>query len=77
GMWQYSSKGKVNGISGNVDMNTCYVNYPTVIKNAGLNGYQKDYKPVMQTFTVNASQGDIKKFIALAEELQIKGYEVK
>lgn len=24
-MWQYSSKGKVNGISGNVDMNTLYV----------------------------------------------------
>lgn len=26
-MWQYSSKGKVNGISGNVDMNWCYVDY--------------------------------------------------
>lgn len=77
GMWQYSSSGSVNGISGRVDMNTCYKDYPTVIKNAGLNGYQKNYKPVMQTFTVNASQGDIKKFIALAEELQIKGYEVK
>lgn len=27
GMWQYSSKGRVNGISGNVDMNECYVEY--------------------------------------------------
>ena len=26
-MWQYSSTGKVNGISGNVDMNWCYVEY--------------------------------------------------
>lgn len=26
-MWQYSSKGKVSGISGNVDMNICYLNY--------------------------------------------------
>ena len=39
GMWQYSSTGKVNGISGNVDMNWCYVDYPTAIKKAGLNGY--------------------------------------
>ncbi len=26
-MWQYSSKGKVSGISGNVDMNISYMNY--------------------------------------------------
>ena len=26
-LWQYSSKGKVNGISGNVDMDYCYKNY--------------------------------------------------
>lgn len=26
-MWQYSSKGKVSGISGNVDMNISYLNY--------------------------------------------------
>ncbi|MDE6389701.1 MAG: Ig-like domain-containing protein, partial [Lachnospiraceae bacterium] len=26
-MWQYSSKGKVSGISGNVDMNVSYMNY--------------------------------------------------
>ena len=31
-MWQYTSSGKVNGISGNVDMNYCYVDYPTKIK---------------------------------------------
>lgn len=27
GMWQYSSKGKVSGIKGNVDMDRCYVEY--------------------------------------------------
>jgi GH25 family lysozyme M1 (1,4-beta-N-acetylmuramidase) len=26
-MWQYTSKGKISGIEGNVDMNICYVNY--------------------------------------------------
>ena len=42
GMWQYSSKGRVNGIKGNVDMNYCYVDYPTLIKEAGKNGYKAD-----------------------------------
>lgn len=41
GMWQYSDKGKVNGIGTNVDMDICYVDYPTVIKAAGKNGYIK------------------------------------
>ncbi|WP_346917353.1 glycoside hydrolase family 25 protein [Clostridium sp.] len=30
-MWQYASDGRVNGISGNVDVNHCYVDYPTLI----------------------------------------------
>lgn len=29
-MWQYSSTGKVSGVTGNVDMNYAYVNYNTV-----------------------------------------------
>ena len=41
GMWQYSSNGKISGISGDVDMDYCYIDYPTIIKNAGLNGYKK------------------------------------
>jgi len=30
-MWQYSSSGKINGITGNVDMNYCYTDYPGLI----------------------------------------------
>nr|DAJ04763.1 MAG TPA: PlyB like endolysin [Caudoviricetes sp.] len=30
-MWQYTSKGSVNGIISNVDMNVCYRNYPSEI----------------------------------------------
>lgn len=37
GMWQYSSSGQVLGIKGNVDMNLCYKDYPTIIKNGGFN----------------------------------------
>lgn len=42
GMWQYSSTGKVDGIDGNVDLDYCYVDYPKIIKSAGLNGYADD-----------------------------------
>ena len=37
GMWQYTSTGSVPGISGNVDLDLGYVDYPAVIKSAGLN----------------------------------------
>lgn len=41
GMWQKSSTGKVKGISGDVDLNECYIDYPAEIKKAGLNGFKK------------------------------------
>ena len=41
GIWQYSSKGKVSGISGNVDLDYAYVDYPSVITKDGFNGYRK------------------------------------
>lgn len=41
GIWQYSSKGIVRGINGNVDVDKCYVDYPTVIKAGGYNGFPK------------------------------------
>lgn len=37
-MWQYSSKGRVPGISGNVDLDIAYMDFPSVIKKKGLNG---------------------------------------
>lgn len=41
-MWQYSSKGTVKGISGSVDMNRGYVDFPKIIREAGLNGLKKE-----------------------------------
>ena len=35
-LWQYSSKGSVDGVSGNVDMNIAYKDYPSII--AGMSG---------------------------------------
>lgn len=40
GMWQYGV-GKIPGINGDVDVDECYVDYPTLIRNAGDNGFQK------------------------------------
>ena len=42
GMWQYTSSGQVNGISGSVDRNECFVDYPRIIRDKGLNGFRKD-----------------------------------
>ena len=42
GIHQYSFTGRVNGISGAVDLNRTAVDYPTRIKSAGLNGYPKN-----------------------------------
>lgn len=41
GIWQYSSKGSVSGISGSVDMDISTVDYSKVIKEKGFNGYPK------------------------------------
>ena len=39
GIWQYSSKGSIPGVSGNCDMDECYKDFPSIIKKGGFNGY--------------------------------------
>lgn len=39
GIWQNTSSYRVNGISGNVDHDYSYIDYPSIIKKAGLNGF--------------------------------------
>jgi lysozyme len=39
GIWQYSDKGRIAGISGAVDLDQSEVNYPAIIKKAKLNNY--------------------------------------
>lgn len=38
GMWQYSNVGKVNGITGFVDLDSTTINYPKLIQRGGFNG---------------------------------------
>lgn len=59
GMWQKSEKGSVSGISGNVDLNECYVDYPEIIQNARLNGFPKE----------GPSQAEKKSVQEIAEEV--------
>lgn len=40
-VWQYFEKGHVDGINGNVDLDICYKDFPTIIKGKGLNGWDK------------------------------------
>jgi lysozyme len=46
GIWQYSSTGKVDGISTNVDLNHAQKDYPSIIQGAGLNGFSAGEAPV-------------------------------
>ncbi|MBO4867876.1 MAG: hypothetical protein J5582_15150 [Ruminococcus sp.] len=55
-VWQYSEKGKVDGISGNVDLDTCYKDFPTIIKGKGLNGWGKATNP---TTVEQPSESDV------------------
>ena len=38
-MWQYTSKGAIVGIKGNVDKDECYTDFPKIMKGVHLNGY--------------------------------------
>ena len=42
GLWQFSDKGSVYGINGDVDMNLSYKNYPEIIKSKDLNGFNSE-----------------------------------
>ncbi|MEE5994920.1 MAG: hypothetical protein V3G42_17100, partial [Oscillospiraceae bacterium] len=46
GMWQKSSTGRIDGISDDVDLDECYVDYPAIIQGRGLNGFPKQEKDV-------------------------------
>ncbi|MBR1862880.1 MAG: glycoside hydrolase family 25 protein [Ruminococcus sp.] len=40
GMWQYSSHGSVSGVSGDVDLDYAYKDYPAIMREKGLNGFK-------------------------------------
>lgn len=74
GMWQYSSKGTVLGINGNVDLDIAYKDYPTIIRNNKLNGFTSSIQEAKYPSNTDSSTssvitfdnikvGDVYKFI--------------
>lgn len=51
-MWQYTSNGRVDGISQAVDLNECYRDFPPQIKKDGKNGFPKqEVQPVKAVYS--------------------------
>lgn len=68
GMWQYSSAGAVAGITGNVDLDESYKDYPSIIKDAGFNGFTKEAAPATKSIKVTIELDD-HTYSGLLEEL--------
>jgi lysozyme len=52
GIWQYSSKGIVPGISGRVDLDYAFQDFPSVIVKGGFNGYAAPSAKQAKIYTV-------------------------
>ena len=52
GMWQYGLSTTVKGVAGDCDGDFCYVDYPSLIKKKGLNGYRKPNPTKKPKYTV-------------------------
>lgn len=61
GMWQYSDKGSIPGIKGNVDLNFCFYDYPTIIKELGMSGNKPPVNPPKPSasYKFNSKQGAV------------------
>lgn len=58
-MWQRASNGKCAGISGNIDLDECYTDFPTTIKESGLNGFKKaEPRPEKKSMKVTIEYDD-------------------
>ena len=58
GIWQHSSTGSVSGISGNVDLDVSYKDFPALIKSKGLNGYSRSEPVEIQPDPIPAPTPD-------------------
>ncbi len=72
-IWQYTWEGKVNGISGDIDISRCYKDFASIVKAKGLNGYSA----AKYSITASVSGLDKIKANAVAEICRQQGMTVK
>ena len=58
GMWQYTSKGTVNGVSDRCDCNYAYKDYPAIMKKKCLNLYPSNAKDLDTTGYKKGDKGN-------------------
>ena len=63
-----SSEGSVPGVSGNVDLDRCYRDFPAIIRAEGLNGYGE------KRYTVSAEGLTKSQSVRAAEALRSAGF---
>lgn len=79
-MWQFTDKGRVDGISGNVDVSNCYENFG-YIQELGMNGFAPAAEIIPDKSRVSATLptvrlGSTGNYISLLQSiLNIKGYD--
>ena len=49
GMWQYTSSARVDGVSGYCDCDLAYKDYPAIMREYGLNGYEEEGAEVLDS----------------------------
>lgn len=65
GIWQYSDSGSVDGISGNVDTNISYKDYPSIVPGAPAESTPSTPPPATTTVSYTVQAGDTLSEIAV------------
>ena len=81
GMWQNSSTGRFSGISGDVDTDICYVDYPALIKAGGYNGFKAEPAQVLDKpeeawyfFGMEKEPQAMRGLYGVKQRMKAKGY---
>lgn len=69
GIWQYTAAGSLAGITGPVDLDRAYKDYPSIIQRAGLNGYGKRPGPEEELLALRAENAVLRGKLEAVREI--------